>query len=514
MIVKTTFLNGELEEEAPKQWHQKFNEVVLSNGYLLNQAKKCVYRKFDESGKGVIIFLYVDDMLIFGTDQVQVDLTKEFLSSMFSMKDMREADVIPVSTPMDTSEKLMPNNAQTVSQLEYYRVIGCLMYAMICTRHDIAFDVVKLSSYSDAWLDPATMKTIRPTWWVFPASGWRSPLSSWDFKKQTCITVSDSSVSNSGLKDSHQGVIYQRKYPQQINSSVSLFSIESSACILFSDYQKFTLVINGKQRAIVITTGKNLVVADKEHTTRCFESCNDRWEYGRCIKKYEGFRVDVKRKSIEDKVCREKVFEVEEALNIENSRASSFQMRGIHVVKTKVNAVWGWSSPKTLPEVRNNKVADAFQEEDELEHVEPLDGEMEQVTYVVQRTLYSPKVSDYSQRNKIFQTKCFVKEKICSIIDGESCENLAFKALVKAFKLPSEPHHSPYQIGRIKKGLTFKVTEERPWKHDMDATYQGVVSPKKKLESKTLATLVASPKYFQAGKEETGSFLCFSCERR
>ncbi|GKE75747.1 zinc finger, CCHC-type containing protein, partial [Tanacetum coccineum] len=49
MDVKTTFLNGELEEEAPKQWHQKFDKVVLSNGYLLNQVDKCVYSKFDAS---------------------------------------------------------------------------------------------------------------------------------------------------------------------------------------------------------------------------------------------------------------------------------------------------------------------------------------------------------------------------------------------------------------------------------------------------------------------------------
>ncbi|GKD33685.1 zinc finger, CCHC-type containing protein, partial [Tanacetum coccineum] len=41
-------------------------------------------------------------------------------------------------------------------------------------------------------------------------------------------------VSNSGLKDIHQGVIHQRKYPQWVNSSVSLFSIEHSACILFN----------------------------------------------------------------------------------------------------------------------------------------------------------------------------------------------------------------------------------------------------------------------------------------
>ncbi|GKA38328.1 hypothetical protein Tco_0730879, partial [Tanacetum coccineum] len=163
-----------------------------------------------------------------------------------------------------------------------------------------------------------------------------------------------------------------------------------------------------------------------------------------------GFRVDVKRKSIEDKVCRE-VFE-------------------------------DWASPKILLEVRYNKVADAFQEEYELGYVEPLDGEAEQVTYVVQRTLCSP-------------------------------------------KLPTEPYPSPYQIGRIKKGLALKVTEickvplaigkhyndfvtcdvvdmetchvllGRLRQHDVDSTHQ---------ENKTLATLVASPKDFQAERKETG----------
>ncbi|GKG11030.1 hypothetical protein Tco_0342430, partial [Tanacetum coccineum] len=88
-----------------------------------------------------------DDMLIFSTDQVQVDLTKELLPSRFSIKDMREADVILVST-MDTSEKLMPNNGQAVSQLEYSRVIGCLMYAMTYTGPGIAFAVGKLSRYT------------------------------------------------------------------------------------------------------------------------------------------------------------------------------------------------------------------------------------------------------------------------------------------------------------------------------------------------------------------------------
>ncbi|PWA89720.1 zinc finger, CCHC-type [Artemisia annua] len=211
MDVKTAFLNGDLEEEVymnqpegfvmpgnehkvcklvkslyglkqtPKQWHQKFDEVILSSGFSLNQSDKCIYSRFDSSCSGVIICLYVDDMLIFGTDQQQVDETKDLLSSKFSMKDMGEADVIlgirikradkgiaitqshyiekmlkrfnysecsPVSTPMDSSVKLMLNKGMGISQLEYSQVVGSLMYAMTSTRPDIAYDVGQLSKYT------------------------------------------------------------------------------------------------------------------------------------------------------------------------------------------------------------------------------------------------------------------------------------------------------------------------------------------------------------------------------
>ncbi|GKB70797.1 zinc finger, CCHC-type containing protein, partial [Tanacetum coccineum] len=237
MDVKTTFLNGNLDEEvymkqpegfimpgnehkvckmvkslyglkqAPKHWHQKFDEVVLSSGFHLNKSDKCVYSKFNSSDKGVIICLYVDDMLIFRTDQNQVDKTKKFLSSRFSMKDMGEADIIlgikikcenkgivitqshyiekilkkfnredcsPVSTLMDPVEKLKPNTGKPMDQLEYSRAIGCLMYAMTSTRPNIAYDVGRLnSSFSSGW--------------VFLLGGGTI---SWASKKQTCITGS------------------------------------------------------------------------------------------------------------------------------------------------------------------------------------------------------------------------------------------------------------------------------------------------------------------------------------
>nr|GEY76964.1 zinc finger, CCHC-type [Tanacetum cinerariifolium] len=108
----------------------------------------------------------------------------KLIKSIYGLKqDMEEADVILISTPIDTSEKLMPNNGQVVSQFKYSRVIGCLMYFMTCTRSDIGFAV----GYTDAsWISNTkdNLSTIR---WVFLLGDGVICLAS---KKQTYITGS------------------------------------------------------------------------------------------------------------------------------------------------------------------------------------------------------------------------------------------------------------------------------------------------------------------------------------
>ncbi|GJT64928.1 zinc finger, CCHC-type containing protein [Tanacetum coccineum] len=210
MDVKTTFLNGDLDKEvymkqpegfvlpglenkvcklkkslyglkqAPKQWHDKFDKSILSNGFTHNSSDRCIYSKFTKD-YGVILCLYVDDILIVGTNIEGINETKKFLSSCFQMKDMNEVDTIlgikvkrhsggyalnqchyidkiidkfqhlnieEANTPYESSCKLVENNGRVVAQIEYASAIGCLMYATHCTRPDIAYVVCKLSRYT------------------------------------------------------------------------------------------------------------------------------------------------------------------------------------------------------------------------------------------------------------------------------------------------------------------------------------------------------------------------------
>ena len=79
-------------KQAPKQWHQNLTKLYLLVDSI-NESDKYIYSKFNE-GKGVIIYLYVEDMLIFGIDLKKVKVTKFLFSNKFDMKDVGEADVI------------------------------------------------------------------------------------------------------------------------------------------------------------------------------------------------------------------------------------------------------------------------------------------------------------------------------------------------------------------------------------------------------------------------------------
>ncbi|GJR30571.1 putative RNA-directed DNA polymerase [Tanacetum coccineum] len=166
-------------KQAPKQWHQKFDHTMLESRFKINECDKCVYVKDTSSGY-VILCLYVDDMLIIGSNDKMIKSTKDMLKSKFDMKDIGLADVILgikiirtqnglvlsqahyvdkilnthnagdfglARTSINTSLHLSKNRGVGVAQLEYSRIIGMLMYLMTGTRLDLAYDVSRLSRY-------------------------------------------------------------------------------------------------------------------------------------------------------------------------------------------------------------------------------------------------------------------------------------------------------------------------------------------------------------------------------
>jgi hypothetical protein len=123
-------------------------------------------------GQGVILCLYVDDILIFGTSLNMINEVKTFLCQSFDMKDLDEADVIlsiklikgkneinltqshyvekilshfgykynkPSPTPYDLSLVLRKNKRIGRDQLRYSQIIRSLIYLASATRPNILF---------------------------------------------------------------------------------------------------------------------------------------------------------------------------------------------------------------------------------------------------------------------------------------------------------------------------------------------------------------------------------------
>nr|GEV68170.1 zinc finger, CCHC-type [Tanacetum cinerariifolium] len=128
-----------------------------------------------------------------------------------------------VSSPVDTSEKLRPNNSPAVSQFEYSMVIGRLMYAVTCTRLDIAFVV----GGGDI---------------------------SWDSKKHTCITSSKMESEFVALAVTSKEVEWSKnpilEIPLWSKPISPIFIIYDSATTLEKAYSQ---IYNGKSRHIGVS---------------------------------------------------------------------------------------------------------------------------------------------------------------------------------------------------------------------------------------------------------------------
>jgi len=176
-------------KQAPRQWYKKFDAFMLEHSFSRLEADHCVYIKRYGQGKYIILLLYVDDMLIVGHDKNMISRLKKDLGSQFAMKDLGPAqqilgmriirdrkknklwlsqekyiekvlkrfnmkDAKSVGTPLAAHFKLSADlspsddkEKQEMSRIPYASAVGSLMYAMVCTRPDIAHSVGVVSRF-------------------------------------------------------------------------------------------------------------------------------------------------------------------------------------------------------------------------------------------------------------------------------------------------------------------------------------------------------------------------------
>jgi hypothetical protein len=94
-------------------------------------------------------------------------------------------------------------------------------------------------------------------------------------------------------------------------------------------------------------------------------------------------------------------------------------------------------------------------EESDTDHMPPLEDVSDEeyvapdaLTLVARRALSLQPIGDEEvQRENIFHTRCYVKDKVCSvIIDGGSCTNVASLIMVEKLGLPLLKHPRPYKL--------------------------------------------------------------------
>ena len=176
-------------KQAPRQWYHKFDTFMITNEFVRCQSDHCVYIKRTTNGNYVILLLYVDDMLIAGPSMQDIVDLKEKLANTFEMKDLGEANqILGMKITRDKQNHLLKlsqedyiekvlkrfnmNNAKSVitplakhfkltkhlspktdkekeymTKFPYASAVGSLMYAMVCTRPDIAQAVGVVSRF-------------------------------------------------------------------------------------------------------------------------------------------------------------------------------------------------------------------------------------------------------------------------------------------------------------------------------------------------------------------------------
>ncbi|GJU60739.1 putative RNA-directed DNA polymerase [Tanacetum coccineum] len=172
-------------KQAPRQWNHKLAEVLFEAGFVQSKNDHSLYIK-KEGETCLYLLVYVDDLVLTGNSEVEMNRFKEFLSNKFKIKDLGELKYFlgievlrtksglclnqrkyclemlheygllacrPVMTPLPEncvlSHKESDDDKYLRNITSYQKLIGKLIY-LTMTRPDISYVVQSLSQHMHA----------------------------------------------------------------------------------------------------------------------------------------------------------------------------------------------------------------------------------------------------------------------------------------------------------------------------------------------------------------------------
>ena len=109
-------------KQALRQWYLKFDSFMHEHGYSRCHSDHCVYFKRLDDSSYIILCLYVNDMLVAGSNIDHIKGLKAQLAHAFSMKDLGAAKkILGMKICRDRKNKKL-----TLSQAYYIvKVLQC-----------------------------------------------------------------------------------------------------------------------------------------------------------------------------------------------------------------------------------------------------------------------------------------------------------------------------------------------------------------------------------------------------
>ncbi|KAE8712826.1 L-type lectin-domain containing receptor kinase S.6 [Hibiscus syriacus] len=137
--------------QAPRAWFETLRKFLVENlNFVASKADSSMFIR-NSSCSQVLLMVYVDDIVITGSQVIEVDTVVQAINKKFSLKDLGQLELFLGMQVEHSQRGLFLNQKKYISEL-LKSIVGGVQYICL-TRPDIVYAVNKVSHYMNSPCD-------------------------------------------------------------------------------------------------------------------------------------------------------------------------------------------------------------------------------------------------------------------------------------------------------------------------------------------------------------------------